>query len=127
MPESASGEPMIANWPALRELALGLALPGVEDALSWGHPCLKAHGKLWTWWSPQENAGVFKVPREEREVLCEVDPDTFYVTPHYQPHGLILARPGKIDPAWARANLTRVWRQQAPKRVLKAFDAGLPL
>jgi hypothetical protein len=127
MPDPAPSEPMIANWPALRELALGLALPGVEDALSWGHPCLKAHGKLWTWWSPQENAGVFKVPREEREVLCEVDPDTFYVTPHYQPHGLILARPGKIDPAWARANLTRVWRQQAPKRVLKAYDAGLRL
>ena len=30
--------------------------------------------------------------------------------------------PDHLDLDWARANLIRVWRAQAPKRVLKAYD-----
>ena len=112
------------DWERLKALALGLDLPGVEETTSWGQPTLKAHGKNWVWWSPHEDAPVFKMPREEREMLIEADPETFFVTPHYQSHGLILVRPEKLDPEWAKANLIRVWRAQAPKRVLKAYDAA---
>jgi hypothetical protein len=35
---------------------------------------------------------------------------------------LVLVRPEKLDLEWAKANLIRVWRAQAPKRVLKAYD-----
>jgi hypothetical protein len=111
-----------ADWERLKELAVGLGLPGVEEARSWGQPALKAHGKLWVWWSPSEDAPVFKVPFEEREVLVEAEPDMFFFTPHYKNHPLILVRPEKLDPAWAKANLVRVWRDQAPKRVLKAYE-----
>jgi hypothetical protein len=112
-----------ATWTWLKDLALSLDLPGVEEATSWGEPCLKAHKKLWVWWSPHEDAPVFKVPFEEREVLLDCEPDTFFVTPHYKAHRLILVRPEKLDPEWAKANLLRVWRAQAPKRFLKAYDA----
>jgi len=74
------------------------------------------------WWSPHEDAPVFKVPREERDFLIECDPDTFFCTPHYQSHGLVLVHPDKLDPEWAKANLMRVWRAQAPKRLLQAHD-----
>lgn len=111
-----------ADWPTLKALALGLALPQVTEAVSWGNPCLKAHGKLWTWWSPQEDAAVFKLSHEERELLVELDPGRFFVTAHYRPHPLVLMRPEAFDPEWARANLIRVWRAQAPKRWLKAYD-----
>ena len=110
------------DWPGLRALALGLGLPEVIEATSWGQPCLKAHGKLWTWWSPSENAPVFKVSIEEREILIEAAGDEFFVTNHYRSHPLVLVRPDRFDPAWARANLAKVWRAQAPKRVLKAWD-----
>lgn len=112
------------TWTRLRTLALGLDLPGVVEATSWGQPCLKAHGKLWVWWSPHEDAPVFKVSFEEREVLLELDADRFFVTNHYRPHPLVLVRPDRLDADWARANLVRVWRAQAPKRVLKAYDAS---
>ena len=110
------------DWDRLKALALGLGLPGVEETTSWGQPTLKAHGKLWVWWSPHEDAPVFKVPFEEREILLEAEPETFFVTPHYKGHALVLVRPDRLDLAWARHNLLRVWRAQAPKRVLKAFD-----
>jgi hypothetical protein len=112
------------DWDRLKSLALGLGLPGVEETTSWGQPVLKAHARLWVWWSPHADAPVFKVPFEEREMLVEVDPDTFFFTPHYKGHQLVLVRPEKLDLEWAKANLIRVWRAQAPKRVLKAYDAG---
>jgi hypothetical protein len=63
-----------------------------------------------------------RCPLEEREVLVEADPGTFFFTAHYKGHPLVLVRPEKLDLEWAKANLIRVWRGQAPKRVLKAYD-----
>jgi len=112
------------DWNSLKTMALGLALQRVEEATTWGEPCLKAHGKLWTWWSPSEDAPVFKVPFEEREILIEAEPERFFFTPHYRSHPLVLVRPERLDLEWAKANLIRVWRAQAPKRFLKDFDAA---
>jgi hypothetical protein len=114
------------SWNRLKTLALSLRLPNIEETTSWGEPALKAHGKLWVWWSPSEDAPVFKVPFEEREVLVEVEPETFFFTPHYKNYPLVLVRPDKLDLDWAKANLMKVWRAQAPKRVLKAHDAAHP-
>jgi hypothetical protein len=110
------------TYERLREFALSLGLPNVEDSVSWGQPNLKAHGKMWVWWSPKEDAPVFKTTFEEREFLIEVDPDTFFFTPHYKSWPLILARPDKVDLDWVRANLIRTWRLQAKKTFLKAWD-----
>ena len=88
---------------------------------------IKAHGKLWVLWSPHEDAPVFKVAFEEREMLVEAAPDQFFFTAHYRAHQLVLMRPERFDPDWARANLVRVWRSMAPSRVLKAFDASSEL
>ncbi len=110
------------DWDRLRKMALGLGLPGVEETTSHGQPTLKAHSKLWVWWSPHEDAVVFKVPVEEGEMLVEAEPSVFFVTAHYKGHPLVLVRPEKLDLQWAQANLIRVWRAQAPKRVLKAYD-----
>lgn len=112
------------EWDKLKELALGLGLPSVEETTSWGQPALKAHGKLWVWWSPSEDAPVFKVSFEEREIIVEAEPERFFFTPHYKGHPLVLMRPDKFDLEWAKANLIRVWRAQAPERFLKAFDDG---
>lgn len=112
------------DWPAVKALALGLGLPEVVETTAWGQPCLKAHGKLWVWWSPQEDAPVFKLDRDTREMLLAADPETFFVTPHYRSHPLVLMRPERFDPVWAAANLRRAWREQAPKRWLRAWDAA---
>jgi len=111
------------DWARLKRMALSLGLPSVEETTSWGQPTLKAHGKLWVWWSPHEDAPVFKVSFEEREILLLAEPDVFFVTPHYKGHPLVLVRPERLDLEWAKANLIRVWRAQAPKRVLKSYDA----
>ncbi len=113
------------DWQRVRDLAFALGLPGIEETTSLKQPTLKVHGKLWVWWSPYEDALVFKVPVEEREILIEVEPEAFFVTDHYRGHPMVLVRPDKLDLAWARHNLVRAWRELAPKRVLKEFDAAL--
>ncbi|XBQ14885.1 MAG: MmcQ/YjbR family DNA-binding protein [Oceanicaulis sp.] len=112
------------GWDDLRTFALSLELPRVEDAVSWGNPCLKAHGKLWTWWAPQAdaNAPVFKVAAEERDFLLDAAPELFFTTDHHRPWAMVLMRPEAFDADWARANLFKVWRKQAPKRFLAEWD-----
>ena len=111
------------DWQQYKAIALSLKLPNVVEATTWGNPCLKAHGKLWAWWSPSEDAPVFKMPKEEREFLIEADPETFFVTDHYRAHNLVLVYPQKLDPKWAEMQLIKTWRSMAPKRFLKDFDA----
>ncbi|PWE26634.1 hypothetical protein C4N9_21285 [Pararhodobacter marinus] len=115
---------MIADYDALRAFALSLGLPKVEDSTGWGRPCLRAHGKMWVWWSPYEDAAVFPCDFDEREMLLAADPQTFTLHPHYAAHKFILVRAGHIDPDWAGPRLTRRWREMAPKRWLKDWDAG---
>lgn len=114
----------IADWAGLKTFALSLDLPEITLAHPWGHEALKAHGKMWCWWSYYEEAAVFKAGFEEREMLMQADPATFFLHPHYQAHALVLVRAGWIDPAWARARLIQQWRDAAPKRWLKAWDAA---
>lgn len=117
-------EPQRWNWESLRAFALSLGLPHVTDAVSWGQPNLKAHGKMWVWWSPQEQVPCFKmVSRADRDFYLEVDPDSFFVTPHYAPHPLLLVRTARLEPDWARQALEKSWRAMAPRTVLKAWDA----
>lgn len=115
---------MIPDWPALKTFALALDLPQVTIAHPWGNEALKAHGRMWCWWSPYTDAAVFKASRDEREMLMAADPETFLLHPHYAPHNLILVRAGKIDEGWARARLIQHWRDAAPKRWLKTWDAA---
>jgi hypothetical protein len=116
------------GWSDLRAFALSLDLPEVEDAVSWGNPNLKAHGKMWTWWTPENygNAPAFKVDREELDFLLEVAADRFFTTDHHRKNNIILMRPKTFDAAWAKRNLIQVWRKQAPKRFLKDWDAANP-
>jgi hypothetical protein len=113
----------IFTWPELRDVALGLGLPKVEDAVSWGNPNLKAHGKMWCWWSPMIDAAVFKGSIEEREMLHDADPQTFVLHDHYRSFGCILVAAGRIDRGWAEARLRRTWEAMAPKRWLATWKA----
>lgn len=100
-----------------------MGLPNVEETTSYRQPCLKAHKKNWVWCSPHEDAFVFKVTDDERDVLVAVESERYFITDHYVGYGMILVRPDHLDIAWARANMARVWREQAGKRFLQRFDA----
>src|SRR3546814_2151020 len=70
------------NWDEV--VAFACALPDVEMAPFYGTPCPKVNGKAFV--SPGREEGSFHVmaPHEEKELLLETDPGSFWQTPHYE-------------------------------------------
>jgi hypothetical protein len=112
----------MVSFEMLREMVL--ALPETAETTSWDARSFKVNGKVILFWNPTHDCPVFKVPVEERDFLIEADPETFFTTDHHRPWPLVLARPARLDPGWARANIERVWRALAKKRAVKAHDAA---
>ncbi len=110
------------TFETLREMIL--ALPDTVETTSWDARSFKVNGKVIAFWNPTWDCPVFKVPLDERDLLIEADPETFFTTDHHRPWPLVLARPDKVDPGWVRANVARVWRAQVRKSTLKAWDAA---
>ena len=111
------------TWDDALKIALGL--PGVEGGTSYGTPALKVAGKLLTRLRTEDDSLVLlDVGFDEREMLMEVDPATFHITPHYKDYPAVLARIDSLDPGSLANFLERRWRRLAPKRVVKAYDAA---
>ncbi|CAN5550791.1 hypothetical protein BH10ACI3_BH10ACI3_27740 [soil metagenome] len=77
------------DWETIRQIAL--ALPNVEDGLSYGAPALKRNGKhLFIRLREDLNAIVVKTTFEERDELMSAQPDTYYITDHYLNYEYVL-------------------------------------
>jgi hypothetical protein len=98
---------------------VGLTLPGVEAATSWGAPALKVGGKMFacgaTHKSAEPNTLVVRMPFEERDELLAADPQTYYLKEHYVNYACVLVRLGKVHPDALRDLLLMGWRFVAPK------------
>jgi hypothetical protein len=111
------------TWDEVRQIAL--SLPGVEESTSYGTPAFKVAGKFLTRLRPEDDSLVLvDVPFDERDMLMEADPETFHITPHYQAYPSVLARLSRVHPDSLANFLERRWRNVAPRRLVKAFDAG---
>ena len=103
---------------------MAMALPQVEEAMAYGKPAYKAFGKFLTRLRREDASIVLVgVTFDEREMLMEAEPETFHITPHYKDYPSVLARIATVDPDTVRNMLIRRWRQVAPKRFLKEYDA----
>jgi hypothetical protein len=51
------------------------------------------------------------------------DPVTFFVTDHYRGYPALLVRLSEATPALVREVLEEAWRVNAPKRLVKEYDA----
>ena len=104
--------------------AIALSFPKVEEAIAWGRPGFKAFGKFLTRVRKEDNSLVLPCTFDEREMLMEVEPETFHLTPHYKDYPSVLARLETVDPGTVRSFLERRWRACAPKKFLKEFDTA---
>jgi hypothetical protein len=114
----------IDDWDGLKALALGLGLPELSVGLSWNQETLKAHGKFLACWSRYVDAAVIHCHADERDMLMAADAETFILHPHYLNSPYVLVRAGRIDPGWVAARLKARWRELAPKRWLRSWDAA---
>jgi hypothetical protein len=60
----------------------------------------------------------------EKEALIASDPEKFFTEPHYNGYPAVLVRLAAAGVKELRELLTDAWRIQAPKALVKAFDAA---
>ena len=64
---------------------------------------------------------VTQVPFEERELLAELDPDTYRLDKHRM---VLLVSIERVAPASLKRLLGFCWREAATKRAQRAYDPG---
>ena len=105
--------------------AIVMAFPGVEEGMSYGQPSYKINGKFLTRVRKEDDSAVLvEVSFDERDMLLEVEPETFHFTPHYKDYPSVLARLASLNPEQLKGFLERRWRKSAPKAAVKAWDAA---
>lgn len=113
--------PVPVTLETVRQLAL--ALPGVEEGLSYGTPAFRVRGKFFARLREDGESLVVKIDFDEREILMLADPQTFYITDHYRNYPAMLVRLSVVRPEVLSGLLEDAWRRTAPKRLVAAYDA----
>ena len=125
-------EPAPLKFPARGELAthfkrfvkIATRLPGVDESRSYGTPSVKVKGKFMARLRTEAEGGLaIRCEFLDRYMLMQADPETFYITDHYQDSPMILidltrvrwdAMPGICEQAWLLS---------ATASVIKAYQA----
>lgn len=93
---------------------LGLRLPDVEAATSWGAPALKVRGKMFACIPTNKQAEpesvVFRLSFVERDLRLDAEPDHYYLKPHYVNYPCVLARVKQLSDAALKELLETSWR-----------------
>jgi hypothetical protein len=83
------------------------------------------NGKFLTRVRRDDNSAVImEVSFDERDLLLEVEPETFHFTAHYKDYPCVLARLEALDPDQLKGFLERRWRKSATKAMVRARDAA---
>ena len=97
---------------------LGLALPGVEEYSCYGTPALRVRKKLMARLREDGETLVVKLEDSRRELLMQIDPETYFLEPHYVGWSCVLVRLRRIRPDALERLLLDSWRRLASKRQL---------
>ncbi len=111
----------MVTYEQVRDFAL--TLPGVEEGTSYGTPALKVRGKLLA--RLHENGAlVVRVGADAQEALLAMEPEVYFITPHYAGGWAILVRLDIIEDAAMRSLIVETWRGNAPKRLVAEDVTG---
>ena len=120
----------MADAADVRRIALGL--PGVVEERAELRFAIRGKPICWPWLERAE-AGKPRRPRPDviavrtpgeagKQDLLALGPP-FFTEGHYEGYPAVLVRLPEIDPDLLREILTGAWRIQAPRSLVKAFDA----
>lgn len=106
-------------------VAIGTALPGVEESTWYRTPSLKVAGKGFARLRTEAEGGLvlFCDLNEKAALLASGDP-AFYTTPHYDGYAAILIDLDKIDCDQLTELIETSWCEKAPAKLRKGFRAG---
>lgn len=116
MPRSRrKAAPRKVTFAVARRMAL--ALPGAEEATSYGTPSVKIAGKFLLRLREDGQTLAVKIDFDTRDALLAADPEAFFVTDHYRGWPAVCVRLAAIERAKLKAFLDEAWRFVAPKKL----------
>ena len=105
--------------------AAALAFPGAHEKLSFRKPAIFVDKKFFTRIRERDDSIVMRVGSiEQRDMMLELDPETYFITAHYKDWAGVLVRLSAISPGELKIMLERVWRQVAPRKLQREVDAA---
>jgi len=93
--------------------ALATALPGVEEAMSWGTPGLKLKGRFLARLKEDGDSLVLRIGFETRDRLMKASPEVFYITDHYAGYPSVLVRLSAVRKSVLQKLLREAWSEVA--------------
>lgn len=106
---------------------IALSFPGAVEKPSHGRPAYFIHKTFFTRLRAEDASVVMRVDSiEQRDMMLELDPETYFITDHYKDWPVILVRIAQITPTELKTMLERRWRAIVPKKLLReaAGDAA---
>ena len=104
----------MASWADV--VAVGSALPDVEESTWYGTPALKVRGKGFCRLRDEgETLVVPVVDLEDKEALLRSAPEVLFTTPHYDGHAYVLVRLDEVTEPMLRELVEDAWRCRAPE------------
>jgi hypothetical protein len=119
----AEPEPF-ASWDEVVAFALGL--PDTELSTSYGKPAVKLRGKAFVYPGREKGSFAAATPMDEKELLIETEPETFWETPHYRGWPAVLIRYGSPSRARIETVIERGWWDRASKAQKAARGGARP-
>jgi hypothetical protein len=106
---------MSLSWDAVA--AHALSLPDTVLTTYYGRPAVKANDRPIVTFSDDAGSFCLHIDRGKIEVLKEIDPDTFWQTPHYEGYAALLVRYDSSDPQLVldQTQGSRDWAMTWPK------------
>ncbi|HEY6184102.1 MAG TPA: MmcQ/YjbR family DNA-binding protein [Terriglobales bacterium] len=85
---------------------IALALPDIEECVTWGKPTFKVHGKMMacvpSHRSAEPGSLVVRVNFDDRAALLAEAPEVYYITDHYAGYTGVLVRLSRVTPDMLR-------------------------
>ena len=122
----------MALRPLTRLRRICLALPEAHEVETWGEPTFRVRNKIFAMASSvgthhtQDRPAVWiKAGPGNQPMLVRVAPDRFFVPPYVGSAGWVGAwLDAEVDWTELTGLIEDAWRMTAPKRLVKAMDAG---
>ena len=119
----ASHDGRMPSWDDVVAIAGGL--PEVQQTTSYGTPALKVRGKGFARLRTEADGGlVLMCQLDEKQALLASGDPAFSTTPHYDGYGAILVDLEQVSHQQLTELVEDAWRERAPVRLRKAFDAA---
>lgn len=102
-------------------IGFALSLPDAEASTYYRQPAAKVNGKAFLSTGREPDSFHVPAPHDEKAVLLDTDPATFWQTDHYENWPGLLVRYGSADPDRVRSVIARAWWDRATAAQRREF------